>query len=361
MSNDALDLSTALAPVDAVRGVFAVDGYYVWCGTPVAADDGYYLFYSRWPHGSAGRDPDDEGLFDGFDGWLKHSEIAVARASDPHGPYTQLRTILTGSGDPTRWDRFTAHNPHVRRFGNRYYLFYVATNPGNTPEPTLSRQPSSWLRYHSGQRIGVIVADTLEELVSGRAAAPDAPLIAPDGIRTFQMAVNPSVAQTPHGDFVMMYKTWDAEQHYINVIATAPQPDGPYALQGTALQGAQQAEDPYLFFDPNRQRFYAIVKDFQPGDDRTGCLTPQFGALALVESDDARTWRPAEHPVVSLRRLRTTTGDNIDVERLERPQLLFDETGWPIALHAAISVGDPELGTQNVCIPLRPEPVGTHV
>lgn len=349
------DFAAAIAPIEPDRAIFGIDGYYVWCGTPIADPDGggYYLFYARWPHGAVGRDEADDGLFDGFNGWMKHSEIAVAHAEKAAGPYRHLRTIIAGTADSSRWDAFTAHNPNVRRFGDRYYLYFIATNPRNTPEPWYSRQESRWLQYHAGQRVGVVVAESLAQLVSGEGEHRPEPIMAPDYHRTFQMAVNPSVTQRPEGDYLMAFKTWDAAETYVTVMATGPTPTGPFTYAGVALQDAFQAEDPYLWFDAARSKYYAIVKDFFPGDDRTATLTPQFGALALVASEDGLAWHPAAHPVVSLRELRYADGTTVPLERLERPQLLFDVDGAPMALHAAMSTDDPEFGTVNVSLPVR--------
>ncbi|MFV0251860.1 MAG: glycoside hydrolase family protein [Beutenbergiaceae bacterium] len=355
----ALDFAAAIGSIDRSRALFGVDGWYVWGGSPIAAGGagGYYLFYSRWPRGSRGRDRESDGaVFNDFHGWMKHSEIAVAHSVSPLGPYRHLRTILQGTSDPDRWDRYSASNPTVARFEGRYYLYFIATNPQNTPEPWRSRQPTTWLRHHAGQRIGVLAADSLEELVGGRGKRCERPLIQPDYRTTYQMAVNPSVTQTPSGGYLMAYKCWDADQGYITVMATSERPEGPFAAVGTALAGELQAEDPYLWYDADTARYYAIVKDFYLGQ-RDRALTPQFGALGLVASTDGFTWAPAQHPVVSLRTLRASDGTAMAVTRLERPQLLFDDHRRPIVLHAAMSVGDPAdpaVETVNVAIPLVP-------
>lgn len=348
------DFSRALLPVDTRTALLQDPGWYVWGGSPIAGADGtHYLFYSRWRHGMAGRDAATEGtLFAGFDGWMKYSEIAVASAPGPFGPYRHVRTVLASTGDPDRWDCFNATNPHVRQFGGKAYLYFVATHPHNAPAPWRARQHTPWLRYHAGQRIGVVVADSLAELVAGKGRRSARPIAAPDHVDTFQMAVNPSVVAMPDGRFLMMYKTWNAAGGYTNMVGTADTPEGPFPFRSLALHEALQAEDPYLWYDAAHQRYFAIVKDYYPGADRAQALTPQFGALGLVESRDGLHWARAAHPVVSLRQLRTHTGGVLPLERLERPQLLLDPHGTPQVLHAAMSRGAPEAGTQNVAIPL---------
>ncbi|MGW1093408.1 hypothetical protein ACWD4L_46410, partial [Streptomyces sp. NPDC002596] len=88
------DFQAAIQAVDPAVQIFGTEGWYTWCGTPIRGRDGaYYLFYSRWQHGSAGRGPDpSETIFYGFSGWMKYSEIAVAVSAGPQGPYRHVRT-----------------------------------------------------------------------------------------------------------------------------------------------------------------------------------------------------------------------------------------------------------------------------
>ncbi|MDG0813971.1 glycoside hydrolase family protein [Cohnella rhizosphaerae] len=69
-------------------GGFRMDGYYIWCGSVVKAEDGrYHMFASRWP------------VETGFpDGYRTHSEIVRAIAEKPEGPYTFVEVVLRGRG-----------------------------------------------------------------------------------------------------------------------------------------------------------------------------------------------------------------------------------------------------------------------
>jgi predicted GH43/DUF377 family glycosyl hydrolase len=341
------DFSAAIQPVDLNVNAFGIANCYVWCGTPAYYQGRYYKFYSRWPTGSTGRGTDpSESIFYGFSGWMKYSRIALAVADHPLGPYTHVRTILSSTNDPNRWDQYNAHNPHVREFDGKWYLYYIATRPA-TGQSTL------WLDYHKGQRIGVVVADTFEDLVNGRGRRSANPIAAPDNVNTFQMAVNPSVVRTPAGTYLMTYKTWDNHGQYITVVGTSRSPEGPFTYAAKALATTTtQAEDPYLWYDHPRARYYAIVKDFYSGADRTNALTPQYGALALVTSHDGITWDRSAHPLVSLTQLKLTDGSTLPLANLERPQLLFDPgTDAPIALFCAMRVGSSDV-SKNVSIPL---------
>lgn len=329
-STDTLDFTGSLGQIGPANR-FSEPGYYIWCGSGIRGEDGrYYLFYSRWPEGTVGRAPGDERRFTGMAGWLKFSEIAAAVADSPTGPFKHVATVLRGSGDPERWDHFNAHNPHIKRFGGKVYLYYIATRPTGIGE---GRVP-----YTDGQKIGVVVAGSVRDLVAGKFTRRDQPIMAPDGVRTFSRAVNPGVTQGRDGRYMMMFKTRTAQTggHMAHWIATADQPDGPFVLAGPALTDARyDAEDPYFWYDRKRDRYYAIVKDFSREQRH---LSPEWGALALVTSEKGiGDWQLAAHPLVTIREYTDTDGQKHRLSNLERPQLLFDNSDRPICLYAAAS------------------------
>jgi beta-xylosidase len=185
-------------------------------------------------------------------------------------------------------------------------------------------------------------------------------LIMPDSIRTWEVTVNPSVTQGPDGRFYMMYKSRKPDLGHMTFwMAVAPAPEGPFTHYSEVSTSADMAcEDPYLWYDRRRRRFYAIAKYFS----RTGSLAPEFGSLVLLTSKDGRDWKAATHSLVSLRRLRFKDGHETIVAHLERPFLLFDPRGRMLALFAAAAVRNPfnnttssvppEENTFNVHIPL---------
>ncbi len=337
---DTLDFTGRLGVI-APDNLLREPGTYVWGGSGIRGEDGkFYLFYSRWKAGTEGRAPEDLPRHKDMSGWMKYCEIAAAVSDAPTGPYRPLGPVLRGTGDPARWDQFNAHNPHVKRFGDKVCLYFIATRPVEQTDP--------WLRYADGQRIGVAVAASVRDLIAGRFTRSAEPLMAPDNQNTFCRAVNPSVTQGRDGRYLMMFKARSAPTggFMVHYVATAAQPDGPFTLIGPALTEARfDAEDPYFWYDRSRDRYYAIVKDFSRTERG---LSPQRGALALITSEKGwGDWRPATHNVVSLREYTDTAGAKHTLANLERPQLLFDALGNPICLFAAAGEQDPFKGTPS--------------
>ncbi|HET7897538.1 MAG TPA: hypothetical protein VFL47_07710, partial [Flavisolibacter sp.] len=118
-------------------------------------------------------------------------------------------------------------------------------------------------------------------------------------------------------------------------------PDGPYQLASEVFTDADMAcEDPCIWYDQKRKRFYAAVKYYSHSKK----LVPQFGALALITSEDGLHWKAANHPLISLRELKMSGGKTIALSHLERPFIVNDKNGQPVALFAAASINEPSAG-----------------
>lgn len=363
-AQDDLDLKKMLGSVDS-NNIFKSDNYYTWCASVVKGDDGkYHMFYSRWPHG-VHNEPDDSlnYIFNGFRGWNKYSEIAYAVADSLYGPYQHVSTVLKGTGDTQRWDRFTYHNPLIREFDGWYYLYFISNSfdaSFNLPGP-VSTEDLQWLKYNCTQKIGVIKARTIEELVKGNYQHPTTYLVGPDNRRTFEVATNPAVTKGPDGRFYMMYKSRKPNVGHMTFwIAVADKADGPFKTIGSVLNDPTLAcEDPTIWYDQERKCFYAVAKYYSGAKK----LAPEFGALVLLNSANGIDWKPANHTLVSLKQLRFTNGKQLQLANLERPFIYLDENGEPVALFAAAAIktpagGDPlqadaEHNTFNVHIPLK--------
>lgn len=349
-AQDDLDLNARIGKVDST-GIFQQDGYYVWCTSVIKGEDGrYHMFYARWPHGKRIADDDSMNyIFNGFRGWNKYSEVAYAVADNIKGPYKYVKTILKGDGDQSRWDRFTMHNPQVRKFGNYYYLYYIS----NSYDPVLYKDNTTftkdwkhWLQYNSTQKIGVLKFKSINDLLKGNYERLANPLMQPDSVRTFEVTTNPTVTKGPDGKYYMMYKSRKPNVGNMTFwMAVSNKPDGPFHFAAEVFTSVEMAcEDPCLWYDKKRKRFYAAAKYYSSSK----LLAPQFGALVLITSVDGLKWEPAQHSLISLRELNMTNGSKIQLAHLERPFIVTDKNGEPLALFAAASIDEPSSAVANV-------------
>jgi hypothetical protein len=348
---------------------------FVWGASVIRGEDSrYHMFYAVWDAGPS-KPPFQ-------DGWLLGSEIAYAVSEYPDRGFAFRKVLLTGrmnEGAPDAWDAQSVHNPHIRKFGDTYYLYYIGSRdpgpqPANSPGAALSKRN----RVQQVQQIGVIVAGSIEDLVDGNWTRPDRPLLSPrtrvkDGDVVDPsppgtvakpdnlIVVNPSVVYRPReGDYLLFFKgnLYDPTWRGVHGVAIGDSPTGPFEIQDTFVFDVRMpdgrlasAEDPYVWYDPEWDRFYAILKDF------SGLITGTEPGLALFTSNDGLDWEVAAHPLVSTRELVFEDGSVVPVHNLERPQLLLDEGGRPEVLYLACSVDavlDKRDGsTFNVHLPLR--------
>ena len=110
---DNLFLRDRLVPITG-DNIFKTEGYYNWGASIVKGKDGkYHMFYARWKKEYK------------FTGWLTHSEIAHAVSKTPYGPWKIKGTVIKGRG-MGHWDAITAHNPKIKYFDGKYYLYYIS-------------------------------------------------------------------------------------------------------------------------------------------------------------------------------------------------------------------------------------------
>lgn len=342
-AQDDLDLNPRIGKVDSA-GIFFSPDQYSWCSSVIKGEDGkYHMLYSRWPHGKRLQNDDPMNyIFDGFRGWNKYSEIAHAVANRIDGPYRYVNTVLKGDGDEKHWDRFTMHNPQVRKFGNAYYLYYISNDFDSTlynDNKNFSAEWKHWLRYNSTQKIGVLKFRNFADLVKGKYTRSAKPLMRPDSVHTFEVTTNPTVTQGPDGRYYMMYKSRKPNVGNMTFwMAVGNRPDGPFTLLSEVFTSAEMAcEDPCIWYDKKRKRFYAAAKYYS----NSKLLAPQQGALVLITSEDGVHWKAATHSLISLREITFTNGKKINLAHLERPFVMTDAKGNVTGLFAAASIQEP--------------------
>ncbi|WP_316748099.1 glycoside hydrolase family protein [Pedobacter gandavensis] len=345
----ASDLSIKLGTVTS-ENIFQSDDYYNWCPSVIAGDDGkFYMFYSRWPHGKRKLDDDPLNyIFNGFQGWMKYSEIACAVSDKLLGPYKFVKTVLPHAGSPGQWDKFTKHNAHIRKFDGYYYLYYISSSfdPNfafkNNPNP--SKESLQWMKYNAAQSIGVVKAKTIKDLLAGNYTRPAEPIMTVDHQQTFEIANNPSVTKGPDGKYYMMYKSRIPGGQMTFWMARSVQPDGGFkTISNVTNDKDLSSEDPSMWYDQKLKRFFAIAKYYATSLK----YAPEFGCLYLIESKNGKDWLPAKNSLVSLKELNFKDGTKTKLKNLERPFVYTDQRGKPLAVFAAGNILPPGEGDVN--------------
>lgn len=309
------------------KSVFYMKEDFAWGGTMAKTADGKcHLIFSKWPREK------------GFSAWVTDSELGYAIADNPLGPYEYKGVALSGNGG-TNWDADVIHNPTMLEYEGKYYLYYMG-NKGN----------GEFWDNRNNQRIGVAVADhpggpwtTFKEPVMN----------VTEGSWDHLMVSNPTVAISPAGKIVMVYKgvgegTLPVGGPVVCGVAEADHPLGPFTkVAGPIMSNPENnwaVEDPFIWCQDNK--FYALVKDFQGYFTKAGKDT-----VALFESEDGREWKASENPCAFTREIQWKSGEVSTVDNLERPQI-WSENGVPTVLLCAMKVKE---DTYNVQISLKKE------
>ena len=348
MSDNKFDLAAMIQPAP-LGGGFAMDGYWIWCGSVIRGDDGrYHMFASRWPQELS------------MNHWAVRSEIVRASSDRPEGPF-HFDEVVLGPRPGNSFDGRVLHNPCIRRCGDTFLLFYTGTNYDG-PTPTRAdpaEQPSArWQQAWHNKRIGLATAKS----VFGPWTRPDQPIlqVRPDHWDAV-ITSNPAPCVHEDGRVLLLYKS------------TPHRHDSDGRFRGRFMLGAAWADhyakpfrrlgdEPVLRFehpdahveDPccwhDGLRYRAIMKDM------TGAIGGELQAGIAAQSDDGLTWR-LSNPVQSYRRqVSWTDGTGATPAKLERPQLLFEQDR---PTHLYLATCDSEVSLEHasrtwcMVIPLR--------
>src|SRR5262245_55903949 len=254
------------------------------------------------------------------------------------------------------WDSQVQENPHIRRFGNKFYLYYMASvDPGTNAWPGVSLRN----RIQRNQRIGVIVANSIQDLLDGNFVRPNAPIISPVYSTTAatdrttnptdyagnRIVNNETVIQRPDGKYQLIYKSnWPQSPSYGHGFALADDPAGPFTLIPGPIFSDQGREDENHFYDAASGKYYCIIKNFS-----------KVGTEQLV-SNDSTNWTSQGMQLGTM--IRWADGVNESFQALERAEILRDSNGVPIMLYLAAQRGLPGGAVEsfNLHVPLRYSP-----
>lgn len=355
--------------------IFQIPNYFVWGASVIKGDDGkYHMLFSLWESGTEG------GSF--VKDWVLQSKIGYAVSDYPDKDFRFQKIVLKGTryqGDNLSWDAQMVHNPHIKKFNGKYYLYYIgARDPGEQAKGSTGENLDQRARVQQSLCIGVLEFNNFKELLSGNFSRPKQPLLRPrtrvkpdnivDGSPTGTvakpdniLAVNPSVDYNPLTQKYMLYfkgNIYEPQWKGVHGVAIGDDPKGPFMPLDRFVFNVRMpdgtlasTEDPYVWYSKKLQQFMAIVKDF------SGRLTGYKKTLALLTSADGINWDLNQNPLFMERKLRLLDGSVIEVDRLERPQLVLTKDGIPQYLYAASALGNVnpknDGSSFNVQIPLE--------
>lgn len=306
---------------------FQEEGYYVWCGTMFKHQHMYYMVYSRWKREL------------GFQAWVTDSELCLAKAQTLLGKFCHVK-VLFGNQDKATGQKICMHNPSVIKWKGSIYLYYM-----------ISRGHGDWWEHRNHQRIGVAYTDDPES----NWTAIDKPVIdvSAEGVDSL-MVSNPSVLVKEDGRILMLYKAVSKYGELprggpvLCATAEADHPLGPFKKHGVPVmenpENPKSVEDPYIWLEDGK--YYALVKDFNGYFTKT-----KEKAVALFVSEDGKRWMPADHPL-AFETVLNLDGRILPVERLERPQLFFENGECKLLLCACMQRKNDDI-TFNIRIPLH--------
>ncbi|WAJ72227.1 glycoside hydrolase family protein [Catenovulum adriaticum] len=329
---DTYDLTAAMQPVSK-DNIFYDKDYYNWGSTIVKGDDGkYHLFYDQMPKEH------------GFYSWLTDGIVSRAVSDSPTGPWKKVQEVLGGRGDGY-WDQYTVHCTKVYKFDGKYYLYYMSTNSGimDLTQAQLDEvRHGKWkpdnLRgmLRSNQRIGVAVADNIE----GPWKRFSRPLFEPQ-LPIANQSNNVSVTKRPDGGYLMIIRGDQPDQKpneiiRMQAVLLADNPLGPWKMQSKPVVANYNSEDPEVWYDAKRKRYYNLYH--------------AFGYMGMLTSTDGLNWQRAKHYKVADKEYTTTDGKTVEVHRYERMGIYLED-GKPAVMTAGIFLKNGD--THSLFIPLK--------
>ena len=246
----------------------------------------------------------------------------MASSPNASGPWTYQFTALKSRGGDN-WDEITCHNPKVKKFGDKYYLYYISTRAGLDNKALLATAKKgyshkNWPTLRNNQRIGVAVADSLK----GPWKRSAQPLIEPDGpIHT--VTVNPAVTQMHNGQskgkYLMVLKGDKQPRRgapLVQGIAIGSSPTGPFKIQPKLAIDDFRTEDASVWYDHARQRYYATFH-------------AHHGYFGMITSTDGIQWNKAKQFHLSPKAFKSSDGSTFKGNRMERPNIYIETPGQP--------------------------------
>jgi hypothetical protein len=273
---------------------FRSPGYYTWDGSLIKVDNTYHMFASRWPKSA------------GFpDGYRTKSEIVMATATDPNGPYTFHETILAGRGGQY-WDGQMCHNPKIIKASDTFVLYYIGSAMG------------SRLR-----KIGYACSDSIEGPWKR----------SPTCLSLIKDANNPAPLIQADGSVLLAFRDEILHVH----VAHAPRFDGKHRIIAKNVFHGKRVEDPDLIMVDGTYHMVA--------EDNQGWFTGVERHGVHFTSIDGYSWNSGDPIMAYTHEIRWVDGTSTTCDRRERPEWFNANAdvkghGTPTHLVTAIKIGD---------------------
>ncbi len=310
-----MKLSDRIMPIGE-ENLFKDAEFFQWCSSIIKGEDGkYHLFYSRWKKEYS------------FCGWLTHSTVAHAVSDCPAGPYGYVSTVLDFAKESYEADdMITAHNPKIKYFDGKYYLYFCSTHMGRgisneelIETAKVGYSHPNWKPLRVNQRTFVATADCLD----GPFTIQEKPLLEPSGPIT-TLVVNPAVTKGHDGKYYLIIKgdkpgTTKFERN--QAVAISDYPDKGFVMQEKPVIQDWDTEDMSLWYDENTQMYYAVFH--------------AHTYIGMMVSVDGRNWRKSADFTVMEKRIEQIDGSVIQPDRLERP-FIYVEDGVPKCISLAV-------------------------
>lgn len=332
---DDYNLTAALQEVSE-ENIFRDNEYFNWGSTIIKGEDGkYHLFYDQMPKKH------------GFFSWLTDGIVSRAVSDSPTGPWKKVEEVLKARGD-NFWDQYTVHCSKAYEFEGKYYIYYMSSNSGNiklTPEQLNEVRHQRWkpnnLRgmMRLNQRIGVAVADNID----GPWKRFDSPLFEPQ-LPIANQSNNVTVTKRPEGGYLMIIRGDQPDQPFnqivrMQAVLLADHPLGPWKMQPKPVVINYNSEDPEVWYDVERKRYYNLYH--------------AFGYMGMITSTDGLNWKRAKHYKVADKAYKTINNKIVPVYRFERMGIYL-ENGKPLVMTAGILIKEGDaIDTYSLFIPLN--------
>ncbi|MEO7309701.1 MAG: glycoside hydrolase family protein [Chitinophagaceae bacterium] len=279
-----------------------MEGYYVWCNSPIEGEDGkIHLFFSRWKAEKK------------MGGWINGSEICHAIADTAESEFKFVELIFAPRSG--FFDATTCHNPLIKKVDGLYCLFYMGNSNGKT----------------NTKRIGLATAPTL----NGPWKRPDKPLLeaGPEGAWDDHCTTNPAFIKHADGRYWLYYKSWNTNDYETSTdplikgnrkygLAIADQLEGPYikyegnpVIDFSSRGHNCQFEDAFVWMEKKKTKMIARDMGFYNHEDGL-----------LMESRNGINWSLPEIAYYAAEKYITQPTAPPHLKkygRFERPQILF--------------------------------------